>query len=124
MDDQFQTNVAGIYAIGDLISGPMLAHKAEEEGVAVAEILAGRRGHVNYETVPTSFVSHDVLVPVSDAMDYGRDLLAGFDNLLLELGGNLAGGLPRDLTVQQRRAMCQYIDKQIVAAREGVEESC
>jgi len=51
-DAHFRTNVPGIYAIGDVIAGPMLAHKAEEEGVAVAEILAGQAGHVNYETVP------------------------------------------------------------------------
>ncbi len=52
VDAHFQTNIPGIYAVGDLIRGPMLAHKAEEEGVAVAEILAGRAGHVNYDTVP------------------------------------------------------------------------
>jgi dihydrolipoamide dehydrogenase len=52
VDGRFQTNIAGVYAIGDVIAGPMLAHKAEEEGVAVAEILAGQSGHVNYETVP------------------------------------------------------------------------
>src|SRR6185312_8745395 len=46
-DEHFSTNVAGVYAIGDVIAGPMLAHKAEEEGVAVAEILAGQAGHVN-----------------------------------------------------------------------------
>ncbi len=51
-DGHFRTKVPGIYAIGDVIAGPMLAHKAEEEGVAVAEILAGQAGHVNYETVP------------------------------------------------------------------------
>src|ERR1700733_13988362 len=49
VDPHFGTNVAGIYAIGDVIAGPMLAHKAEEEGVAVAEILAGQAGHVNYD---------------------------------------------------------------------------
>jgi dihydrolipoamide dehydrogenase len=48
----FQTNVAGIYAIGDVIAGPMLAHKAEDEGVAVAELIAGQAGHVNYEAIP------------------------------------------------------------------------
>lgn len=53
VNDHFQTQVPNVYAIGDLIRGPMLAHKAEEEGVAVAEILAGRAGHVNYETVPS-----------------------------------------------------------------------
>ena len=52
VDAHYQTNVTGIYAIGDAIPGPMLAHKAEEEGVALAEILAGQAGHVNYETVP------------------------------------------------------------------------
>jgi dihydrolipoamide dehydrogenase len=52
VDSHFQTNVPGIHAIGDAIAGPMLAHKAEEDGVAVAEILAGKPGHVNYETVP------------------------------------------------------------------------
>ncbi len=52
VDPHFQTNIAGIYAIGDVIAGPMLAHKAEEEGVALAEILAGQAGHVNYEVIP------------------------------------------------------------------------
>ena len=53
VDDRFATSVPGIYAIGDVIAGPMLAHKAEEEGVAVAEILAGQAGHVNYDTIPS-----------------------------------------------------------------------
>ena len=52
VDGHFATNVPGIYAIGDVIAGPMLAHKAEEEGVAVAEILAGQHGHVNYAAIP------------------------------------------------------------------------
>lgn len=51
-NEHFQTNVPGIYAIGDVITGPMLAHKAEDEGVAVAEILAGQSGHVNYNAIP------------------------------------------------------------------------
>ena len=53
VNEHCQTAVPHIYAIGDVIRGPMLAHKAEEEGVAVAEILAGHAGHVNYETVPS-----------------------------------------------------------------------
>ncbi|GFO81633.1 MAG: dihydrolipoyl dehydrogenase [Methyloceanibacter sp.] len=53
VDRHFQTNVPGIYAIGDVIAGPMLAHKAEDEGVAVAEILAGQAGHVNYDVIPS-----------------------------------------------------------------------
>jgi len=52
VDDHFQTNVPGIYAIGDVIRGPMLAHKAEDEGIAAAEILAGQAGHVNYGAIP------------------------------------------------------------------------
>lgn len=52
VNGQFETNVTGIYAIGDVIPGPMLAHKAEDEGVAVAEILAGQTGHVNPDLIP------------------------------------------------------------------------
>merc|ERR1719284_1340025 len=52
VDDHFKTNVDGIYAIGDVIPGPMLAHKAEEDGVACVELIAGKAGHVNYDTVP------------------------------------------------------------------------
>jgi len=52
VNEHFQTNVRGIYAIGDVIAGPMLAHKAEDEGTALAEILAGQAGHVNYDVIP------------------------------------------------------------------------
>jgi dihydrolipoamide dehydrogenase len=52
IDDHFATNVPGIYAIGDVVRGPMLAHKAEDEGIAVAEMLAGQSGHVNYDVIP------------------------------------------------------------------------
>ena len=51
-DKNFKTNIKNIYAIGDVIEGPMLAHKAEEEGIAVAELLAGQSGHVNYDVIP------------------------------------------------------------------------
>lgn len=53
INDHWQTNVAGIYAIGDVVQGPMLAHKAEDEGVAVAEIIAGQKGHVNFDVIPS-----------------------------------------------------------------------
>ena len=52
IDGHFQTSVPGIYAIGDVVAGPMLAHKAEDEGIAVAEVLAGQAGHVNYDVIP------------------------------------------------------------------------
>ena len=53
VDEKFVASVPGIYAIGDVINGPMLAHKAEDEGIAVAEILAGQAGHVNYDVIPS-----------------------------------------------------------------------
>lgn len=52
-DNHYRTSIPGIYAIGDVIAGPMLAHKAEDEGVAVAEIIAGQQGHVNYNVIPS-----------------------------------------------------------------------
>ncbi|MEK2690413.1 dihydrolipoyl dehydrogenase [Bdellovibrio sp. GT3] len=64
VDGHYQTTVPGIYAIGDVIAGPMLAHKAEEEGVAVAEMLAGGAGHVNYNTVPGVIYTHPEVATV------------------------------------------------------------
>ncbi len=58
IDDEFQTNVPGIFAIGDVTRGAMLAHKAEDEGIAVAEILAGGHGHVNYDAIPSIVYTH------------------------------------------------------------------
>ena len=57
-DAQWQTNVPGIYAIGDVIEGPMLAHKAEDEGMAVADTIAGKHGHVNYGVIPGVIYTH------------------------------------------------------------------
>ncbi|SEL19775.1 dihydrolipoamide dehydrogenase [Roseovarius nanhaiticus] len=57
-DDHWQTNVKGIYAIGDAIDGPMLAHKAEDEGMACAEVLAGNHGHVDYNLIPGVIYTH------------------------------------------------------------------
>jgi dihydrolipoamide dehydrogenase len=53
VNERFETNVKGVYAIGDLIAGPMLAHKASDEGIAFADLLAGKYGHVNYDTIPS-----------------------------------------------------------------------
>ena len=52
VDEKLRTSVETIYAIGDLVRGPMLAHKAEEEGIAAVETIAGKSGHVNYDTIP------------------------------------------------------------------------
>lgn len=63
-DGHYATNIKGIYAIGDAISGPMLAHKAEDEGVAIAEILAGQAGHVNYGVIPGVIYTHPEVASV------------------------------------------------------------
>ncbi len=64
VDPHLRTNVAGIYAIGDVIAGPMLAHKAEDEGVAVAEIIAGQAGHVNYDVIPNVVYTYPEIASV------------------------------------------------------------
>ena len=58
VNDKFQTNVPSIHAIGDVIPGPMLAHKAEEDGIACIEHIAGKVGHVNYDTIPSIIYTH------------------------------------------------------------------
>lgn len=63
-DDHWRTNVPNIYAIGDVIAGPMLAHKAEEEGIAAAEIIAGKHGHVNYNAIPGVIYTHPEVATV------------------------------------------------------------
>lgn len=64
VDDHFQTSLPGVFAIGDLVRGPMLAHKAQDEGVALAELLAGKPGHVNYEAIPNVVYTHPELACV------------------------------------------------------------
>jgi dihydrolipoamide dehydrogenase len=64
VDDDFQTNVEGIYAIGDVIGGAMLAHKAEDEGVVCAEIMAGQTGHIDYGSIPGIVYTHPEVASV------------------------------------------------------------
>jgi dihydrolipoamide dehydrogenase len=64
VDAHLRTNVGGIYAIGDVVTGPMLAHKAEDEGVAAAEVIAGQAGHVNYEVIPNVVYTHPEIASV------------------------------------------------------------
>ncbi|MFZ0237014.1 MAG: dihydrolipoyl dehydrogenase [Xanthobacteraceae bacterium] len=64
VDPHFRTSVEGVYAIGDVIAGPMLAHKAEDEGVAVAEIIAGQAGHVNYDVIPNVVYTYPEIASV------------------------------------------------------------
>jgi len=73
VDEDYQTNIEGIYAIGDVIGGAMLAHKAEEEGVAVAEILAGQLGHVDYATIPGVVYTHPEVASVGKTEEQLKD---------------------------------------------------
>jgi len=72
-DDHWQTNVKGIYAIGDAIDGPMLAHKAEDEGMACAEVLAGKHGHVNYGVIPGVIYTHPEVANVGETEQTLKD---------------------------------------------------
>ncbi len=63
-DPRFRTGMSNVYAIGDVIAGPMLAHKAEDEGAAVAEIIAGQAGHVNYDVIPSVIYTHPEVAAV------------------------------------------------------------
>lgn len=81
VDEKFQTNVPGIFAIGDVIEGAMLAHKAEEEGVALAENLAGQAGHVNYNLIPGVVYTYPEVASVGKTEDQlkeeGHDYVSG-----------------------------------------------
>ena len=72
-NDHWQTNIPGIYAIGDAIDGPMLAHKAEDEGMATAEVIAGKHGHVNYGVIPSVIYTHPEVANVGITEDALKD---------------------------------------------------
>jgi len=81
VNERFETSVAGVFAIGDVIAGPMLAHKAEEEGVAAVELMAGQAGHVNYEAIPAVVYTWPELASVGlseeDARQRGLAIAVG-----------------------------------------------
>ncbi len=81
VDDHFRTGAAGVYAIGDVVGGQMLAHKAEDEGVAVAEILAGQHGHIDYDAIPSVVYTHPEAAGMGateeDLKEQGADYVAG-----------------------------------------------
>ncbi|MEJ6393749.1 dihydrolipoyl dehydrogenase [Gymnodinialimonas sp. 2305UL16-5] len=81
IDKQYATNIPGIYAIGDCVDGPMLAHKAEDEGMAAAEVVAGKHGHVNYGVIPGVIYTHPEVANVGaseeDLKEAGRAYKAG-----------------------------------------------
>jgi dihydrolipoamide dehydrogenase len=73
VDNHFRTNIEGIYAIGDVIAGPMLAHKAEDEGIACVEIIAGKSGHVNYDAIPGIIYTNPELAGVGITEDQAKE---------------------------------------------------
>ena len=73
VDPHFRTNIKGVYAIGDVIAGPMLAHKAEEEGVACMELIAGKSGHVNYDVIPGIIYTNPEAAGVGITEDYANE---------------------------------------------------
>ena len=73
VDAHFRTNVEGIYAIGDVIAGPMLAHKAEEEGIACIEMVAGKAGHVNYDVIPGIIYTNPEVAGVGITEDFAKE---------------------------------------------------
>ena len=77
-DKNFKTNIKNIYAIGDVIEGPMLAHKAEEEGIAVAELLAGQSGHVNYDVIPGVIYTSPEVASVGKTEEQLKELKAKY----------------------------------------------
>ncbi len=89
VDAELRTKVASIYAIGDVVRGPMLAHKAEEEGVAAAEIIAGKPGHVNLELIPSVVYTHPELatVGIGDAEAKKRGLKVKVGRFLFRANG-------------------------------------
>jgi dihydrolipoamide dehydrogenase len=85
-DAQWRTNVDGLYAIGDCVEGPMLAHKAEDEGMAAAEVIAGKHGHVNYGVIPNVIYTHPEVAAVGETeeslKEQGRAYKAGKFNFM------------------------------------------
>jgi len=81
VNEHWETSVKGVYAIGDVIEGPMLAHKAEDEGMAAAEVIAGKHGHVNYGVIPGVIYTHPEVASVGETeatlKDAGREYKVG-----------------------------------------------
>src|SRR5207237_6619084 len=73
IDNRFRTNVEGIYAIGDVVAGPMLAHKAEDEGIACVENIAGKSGHINYDAIAGIIYTNPELAGVGLTEDQAKE---------------------------------------------------
>jgi len=104
VDDDFRTNLRGVYAIGDLIRGPMLAHKASEEGVAVAEIIAGQKAFVNYNAVPNVVYTSPELAVVGLSEEEAKE--KGFE---VRTGKFFFRGNGRALSLGQAEGMVKVV---------------
>jgi len=88
VDKHFQTVVPSIFAIGDAIDGPMLAHKAEEEGIACVENLAGKVGHVNYDTIPGVVYTHPEVATVGQTEEQLKEAKVAYNKGIFPFSGN------------------------------------
>jgi len=104
VDAHFRTNVEGIYAIGDVIAGPMLAHKAEEEGIACVENLAGKSGHVNYDAIPGIIYTNPELAGVGITEDEAKA-----KGLNVRIGRFPFRANPRAITNEDTEGLVKFI---------------
>jgi dihydrolipoamide dehydrogenase len=104
VDERYATSVEGIYAIGDLIQGPMLAHKAQEEGVALAELLAGMAGHVNYAAIPSVIYTHPELAMVGLTEAQARE-----QGLEIQVGRFYFRAIARALTMESEFGLVKFV---------------
>ena len=104
VDHRYATNVPGVYAIGDVIAGPMLAHKAEDEGIAVAEVLAGQAGHVNYDVIPNVIYTYPEVASVGKTEE---ELKA--DGVVYNVGKFPFTANPRAKAIQQTEGFVKIL---------------
>jgi dihydrolipoamide dehydrogenase len=104
IQENFETNVKGIYAIGDLVAGPMLAHKAEEEGICVAEILAHKTPHINYNAIPNVVYTNPELAMVGITEEQAKE-----KKLEIRVGKSYFKGNGRALTMSESDGMVKII---------------
>lgn len=121
VDHQFKTIAANIYAIGDVIDGPMLAHKASEEGIAVAELLAGKQSHVNYIAIPNVIYTHPEVASVGlseeEAAAHGIPIILGKFSFKANARARCAGDTEGEVKIIAKKEGGQIIGLHIVGAQ-------
>jgi dihydrolipoamide dehydrogenase len=123
VDERFATAAEGIHAIGDLIRGPMLAHKAQDEGIACAEILAGRAGHVDYAAIPAVVYTAPEIASVGqteeDLQAAGRDYRKGVFPFIASARARILGHTEGRVKVLADRGTDRVLGVHILGARAG-----